>query len=259
MIWLDAFIRENGLKYYLFAGSALGARRHNGFIPWDDDIDIVLPREDYAKLCQLLRTPIDHYVIENTYSESKEFLYTYAKFYDLDTSMTEILKKKLVRGVFIDIFPLDGIGNTKKEALQNYRKIDFFNMLLATRTCVPRAERKWYKNLAIRVMCKIPHWLIDDKRLAIKIDEENQKHPYDEMKYVGVLMSTYRSKDIHLKELFGTPTEYSFEGHSFFGPEKIDDYLKEEYGEWQKLPSEDKRHSAHDFIDLDLNKSYITL
>lgn len=72
-------------------------------------------------------------------------------------------------------------------------------------------------------------------------------------------MSTYRSREILPKELYGKPTLYNFEGISVYGPEKANEYLTTIYGDWKKLPPEDKRHSAHDFTELDLEKPYKTL
>lgn len=255
--WLDKFLRGNGLTYYVVGGTLLGAVRHKGFIPWDDDVDIAMPRNDYKKLCILLERPIEHYVVESTNSIDKNFLYTFAKFYDLNTSMTEVLRKKVRRGVYIDIFPIDGIGNSIDEALSNYKKLGFLNDVLNIRKLIPLKGRKWYKNLCIRIIGAIPLWIINDKKLAMKIDTLNQIYPYCEMKYVGVLSSVYGFKDVLPKTVYGTPKEYRFEDIIVLGPERADDYLKKIYGEWKELPPEESRYSTHDYEDLNLNKSYM--
>ena len=254
--WLTEFIDKNGLRYYVVGGTMLGAVRHEGFIPWDDDIDIGMPRSDYEKLVELLKEPIEHYVIESPKSDAKDFLYSFAKFYDMDTSMTEFVRKKVVRGVYIDIFPLDGIGETQEESIKNYKKIDRMNMLLATKVCKYRKERKWWKNLAIFFGRLIP---VNVKKLIKKLDNACAKRDFDKSNYVGELMSTYRYKEIMPKEIFGKPTPYKFEGITVYGPEKADEYLTKLYRDWRKLPPENKRHSAHDFIDLDLNKTILLL
>ena len=112
LTWLIKYIDDNNIRYYIIGGTMLGAVRHEGFIPWDDDIDIAVPRNDYERLIDLLKSPVDHYVIESPKGEAEDYVYSYAKLYDLNTSMTELARKNVKRGVYIDIFPLDGIGNS---------------------------------------------------------------------------------------------------------------------------------------------------
>ena len=252
--WLTNYLHQNKLRYYIIGGTMLGAVRHHGFIPWDDDVDIGMPRNDYNRLIELLKKPTEHYVVEASDSQNKDYIYGFAKFYDTDTSMTELARKNIMRGVYIDIFPLDGIGNTWEESLENYKKIDRVHMLLSMCTCAYRKERIWWKNAAVFIGRLIP---VNPRKLSRKFDLLCAEHNYDEYLYVGNLFSTYRSRDIMSKDIFGVPTLYDFEGLKVYGPEKYDEYLKKIYGDWRKLPPEDKRHSAHDFIDIDLNRSYL--
>lgn len=257
LIWLDKYIREHNLTYYIFNGTLIGAARHKGFIPWDDDVDIAMPRDDYVKLCKLLKQPTDHYVIESTTSDAEDFVYTFAKFYDTSTSMTEYLRKDVCRGVYIDIFPLDGIGNSYKESVKNYKVIERKNMFLMTRVCAYRRDRKWYKNLAIFLSRLIPSFFVNEKQLAIDIDAYSQKYSYHDCEYVSFTTSTYGEKDIHKRELLGKPIELQFENRSFLAPEHYDEILTNTYGDWRQLPPIEKRKAAHDFIDLDLNRPYL--
>lgn len=252
--WLTDYLHENELTYYIIGGTMLGAARHKGFIPWDDDIDIGMPRQDYEKLIKLLENPIEHYVIESPKGYARDYLYNVAKFYDVNTSMTELLRKKIKRGVYIDIFPLDGIGNTEEESFKNYKKIDRANMLLAMLVCGVRKERKWWKNCAVLAGRILP---ISPKKLAQKVDLLSAKRDFYKCEWVGNMMSTYRARDIMKREIFGTPTLYNFEGLQVYGPEKHEEYLTQIYGDWRKLPPKKKQHSAHDFAELDLNKSYV--
>lgn len=259
LTWLDSFIRKHELTYFGVGGTLIGAARHQGFIPWDDDIDIAMPRNDYNKLCELLKQPIEHYVIETPDSENKDFLYTFAKFYDINTSMTELLRTKVHRGVYIDIFPLDGLGDNLEEALKNYRVLDLKNMFLMTRTCAYRKDRKWYKNAAIFCSRIIPKCFINEKKMVIDIDKLNQKYSYDNCDYIGITMSTYREKAIYKKSLFGEPTELPFENIKILVPVNYDEYLTATYGDWKTLPPVEKRKSAHDFIELDFDKPYMSI
>lgn len=257
MRWLHAFIVKNNLKYYVFGGTMLGAARHGGFIPWDDDIDIIMPREDYERLCKLLEKPIDHYVIETPYSQNRDYIYTFAKFYDIKTTMREHLRKDVVRGVAIDIFPIDGLGNTLEEAKKYYKKIDRKNAFRDARVCAYRKGRKWYKNLAIFIARLIPSSFINEHKMCQKIDKLNKERKFDDYQYFGVNMSRYRGRDIHNKDLLGKPTEFKFENIVVYGFEHYDEYLSEVFGNWRELPPKEKQQPEHDFVDLDLNTSFL--
>lgn len=252
--WLTKYLAENNLRYYVLGGTMLGAVRHEGFIPWDDDIDIGMPRSDYEKLINLLKSPVDNYVVESPYNEAEDYVYSFSKLYDTRTSMTEYLRKNVNRGVYIDIFPLDGIGNELQECYSEYKSIDLRRMLLAMKVCAYRKERKWWKNVAVFIGGFLP---ISTKKLTRSINALCAKHDFDDCQYVGNLMSTYRSREIMKKEIFGNPTIYHFEGLEVYGPEKYDEYLTILFKNWRKLPPEDKRCSAHDFVNIDLNKPYL--
>lgn len=254
--WLVNFLEANNLRYYALGGTMLGAVRHKGFIPWDDDIDIGMPRNDYEKLIDLLKEPVDHYVVEAPRTAGKDYLYRYAKLYDINTSMTEHLRKDIKRGVFIDVFPLDGIGNTLEEGCRNYKKIDRSSMFLAMKVCAYRSGRKWWKNLAVFLGGFLP---INEQKLAKQIDSMCAQRNFDDYRYVGNLMSTYRAKEIIDRKLFGEPSLYQFEGLTIKGPEKYEEYLTHLFGNWRKLPPVEKRISPHTFEELSFDKPYMEL
>ena len=253
--WLTKFLDKNNIKYYAIGGTMLGAVRHNGFIPWDDDIDIAVPRKDYNRLIELFNKKIDHYILECPNTNDGDYCYNYAKVYDTDTTLIERAKKRIIRGVYIDIFPLDGIGNSYEEALANYKTIDKKNMLLTTKMSGYRKGRKWWKNLASLLGYVLP---VNCKKMAIKIDSLCSKLDFDDCLFVGNLVSTYRSREIMEKRVFGKPTAYSFEGLTIYGPENYDEYLSILFGDWQKLPPPEKRVSAHNNVYLDLNTPWLS-
>lgn len=253
--WFHDYCCSNQIRYYAAGGTLLGAIRHKGFIPWDDDIDLVLPRPDYEKLISLFNEPMNGYILETPYSGNKDYLYSFSKLYDTSTTLIENLRYKCRRGVYIDIFPLDGLGNDEFY-MRNFSKIDRWNMFLMTRTCAIRKDRPTYKNAAIIISRLIPSIIIDNKELAIKIDRLAAMHDYESSDYVANVMGNYREKEIVKKHIFGNPTLYTFENIEIFGAEHYDEYLTKIYGDWRKLPSKEKQVSHHDYVELDLDKAY---
>lgn len=256
-LWFHNYCIDNNITYYAAGGTVIGAARHNGFIPWDDDIDIVIPRKDYNRLIKLFPEKVDHYYLESPYSENKDFLYSYTKLYDTNTTLIERGHIKCKRGVYIDIFPLDGIGTTYNEAIKNFRKVDLVNMFLRARTYAIRKESRLYKNLSILLLRCIPSVLVNNKKLSIYVDYLANSINNDQVDYVANLMGAYREKEIVKKELFGKPVLHNFENISIFIPERYDEYLSKLYGDWKKMPPIEKRKTNHDFVMIDLNKSYI--
>ena len=164
--WFHNFCVENDLVYYLSSGTMLGAARHEGMIPWDDDIDVMMPREDIKKLEKLMKSQSGRYVLETPNTEASDFFYAFPKIYDTTTTLVENTRKKIKRGIYIDIFPLDAMGNTEEEAAKHLKKIrKSFNMLLCKTTGF-RKGRKLHKNLAVALFRILP---ISGKRLLKKV------------------------------------------------------------------------------------------
>lgn len=254
--WFTEYLDANNFTYYAGYGTVLGALRHQGFIPWDDDIDILLPRSEYNRL-------IDEFVnnekfkLESLKDGNRDFLYTYAKLYDTKTTLIERQKNNIKRGIYIDVFPLDGVPDFGVEKKSKYAKFVYkYNHLLMTRMCAIRKQRKWYKNAAIFLSRAIPNFIINDKKLASKIDVIASKYSFETCEYVTNYTSTYEYRDIVKKETFGNPSVFLFEGIRLKCPEKAEEYLVHLYGDWQKLPPIEKRGIQHDYVYIDLNFGY---
>ena len=252
--WFHHFCTENGIRYYLIGGTMLGAARHQGFIPWDDDIDVGVPRGDYERLMELLSQPHDCYVAESPKFHTEKITCAYGKLYHTGTTLIENMVYKLKRGIYIDIFPLDGFGDTKEDALKHYGKIKFLENLLAIRVCLIRKGRGFLKNAAAVAGKLLP---VNDQRLILKIDRMCAQRDFDSCQFVGNMMSTYREKEILPVGFYGTPTLYNFEGRQVYGVENVEGYLTAVYGDWRKLPPEEKRVSLHNHVYLNLSESYL--
>ncbi len=256
--WLHGYCLEHNIRYYMIEGTMLGAARHQGFIPWDDDLDIGMPRADYDRFIAAMANYQGDYVVESPGLDSApEFIYAFTKLYDKRTTLVEHNRIDITRGIYIDIFPLDGIGDSLEEARKNFAPIGRLLDFLTTRVVAPREGRKWYKNLALAVSQKIPDFLVSEKKLTDKITRLCARRDFDSCLYAANLVSTWRSKEIMPRQAYGQPTLYRFEGIEAFGVENADLYLSTLYGNWRQLPPEDKRKSAHSGIFLDLDRSYL--
>lgn len=255
--WFHAFCVENNLRYYALGGTLLGAVRHKGFIPWDDDIDVGLPREDYNKLIALSSSLPEPYVLETPQSEAKDFLYAYSKLYNTDTTLTEKGKKNIKRGIYLDVFPLDGLGNSEEEAKKNFDRTAKLVKKLAVRVSPVRKGRGFAKNCAVVLARCVPQFLLNDKKLARKLDNTAARIHFDDSVYVGNLVCNYKPNNILKSENFGTPQLYQFEDTEIYGAENCDGYLTQVFGDWRKLPPESERISYHLKEELDLHKSYL--
>ncbi len=256
--WFHGFCAENGLRYYMIGGTMLGAARHKGFIPWDDDIDVGMPRGDYERLRQIMgEKPIGPYLLETPHTEAEDYFYPFSKIYDTGTTLVENTRMKIKRGIYLDIFPLDGIGVSEEESRKNYKPIQWkFNMLL-TRVTGIRQGRSKLKNAAVLAARIIPGWIINNKKLLLSLDMDCARRSYDNSVWVGNLVGAWRFREVMPKEIFGEPTLYDFEGQKMYGAERSDEYLTFLYGDWRKLPPKEKQVSHHDFIEFDLNKPYM--
>lgn len=255
--WFHTFCAEHGIEYFAIGGTFLGAVRHHGFIPWDDDVDVGVPRQDYERLKALMKElPRDGRYLFEAPGENKDFDYLFCKLYDTETTLVEHTRARTKRGLYLDIFPLDGIGDTREESLKNDRKIVTSIRFYLTRTCALRKGRKFYKNVAIVLGRCIPGFLYRKRKKAAQIDRLCAAHPYHTSRYVGNLLGITAGREIMERAIFGEPRLYPFEGIQIYGPCEAERYLTTIYGDYKKLPPEEKRVSHHDWLVLDLKRPY---
>jgi len=255
--WFDNYCRVNNLRYFIIGGTLLGALRHGGFIPWDDDIDIGMPRDDYDRLSRLFPSSgLGNYVLEMPNSLSDDFYQPYGKLYDRTTTLIEKGRNISVRGIYIDVFPIDGIGNTMAEAKKNYRIIKWSYFLYLSRTAVVRKDREKWKTFLAMLANLLPGFVLSEKRLRVFIDRKCSRIDYNHSSLCGNLLGRKFDGEIVPKVFFGNPKEVSFNGIKVFMPEKAELYLDHIYGDWKKMPPAEDRVTNHDYLVCDLATPY---
>lgn len=258
LTWLHNFIIKHDLRYYALGGTMLGAVRHQGFIPWDDDIDIGMPRKDYNKLIDLIGDKLyEGFYLETPYSKNKEYKYPYCKLYNTKTILIEDTWPRLKRGIFIDIFPLDGLGNSEDRAIKKAKAITSRANFLWCRTCAIRRERALYKNIAISIAHMVPSIFVNEKKMILKMEQDCQEFDFDVAPIGGNVFGNWGTKEIMPSSIMGIPKLYNFEGLTIYGASNAHAYLSRLYGDWKQLPPIEKRISHHDFFEIDLSKEFM--
>ena len=239
--YVAEFCNQNGLKYFIDSGTLLGAVRHKGFIPWDDDIDIVMPREDYDKFHKIFNNEGRFKLIGR--HNTPEYVYAFSKVIDSHTELNEDLVKEIPGyGIYIDIFPLDGLPDDAKKRKKFQDKVWFL------RTLATVAAREVKDNDSLKF--KMLHWCVAKRKANYyldKIDKLIRTHKLESSKYCSKLVVSsdkYRSTET---ALFDELINIEFEGKCYAAPKRYDEYLKIMYGDYMKLPPKDKQVSHHIF------------
>ena len=257
MKWFHEYCVENNIRYYVIGGTLLGAIRHHGFIPWDDDMDVGVPRKDYENLLAMAgETPHNQYVFESIYGNADDYIYPHARIYDTSTTLVENTRNPIKRGICIDIFPLDGIGNTLQEVSRHFRKISFLLNIHTACTVKLKKGRPPIKNLIILLSYPIA-WIINPKKIGKRINALCERIEFDSSKFCGNLVGRYRKREIVDRKVFGEPTLYQFENIEVFGVQNFNEYLTNVYGNWKEFPPSNQQVGMHNILYENLYEPYL--
>lgn len=237
LIEVDRVCRENDIRYVLDSGTLLGAVRHKGFIPWDDDIDIAMLREDYEKFCKIANYELKKPYYFECEKDNGEFPNIFGKCFDLDTKYVEKKSKhlKFPHSIWLDIFPVDNILPERKKV--QCRLVATINMV----RCLKLKTEKFYK----RHILYLPLFFLPVSTLNYLADKIMKKYSNIETEYVCPICQSGIDKPIFKRTMF-TNTHYTkFETYQFPIPDEYMEYLKGYYSSPMELPPESGRHPTH--------------
>lgn len=243
------FCEKNNIKYYLTYGTLLGAIRHQGFIPWDDDIDIAMPRPDYIKFNQLypVKNKCNYYVLSSIITNSKH-LYTFAKVFDIRTDKIEEglnYDEDSMRGIDIDIFPLDGVPEDVQKCLA-FKKTQkkLFRCFLYSRMPFQKSKSIVKTFLKYSIL-GILH-AFGTSRFNKLINKRAMKYSFDTSEYIGSNINFFMKNKEHFKKSgFMKSIKVIFEGQEFNAPSDYDKYLTGLYGDYMQLPPKEEQTTHH--------------
>ncbi len=253
------FCERHGLLFYFCGGCCIGTLRNKGFIPWDDDIDVFMPREDYEKLCQLWDKEMDTKKYRLSRTNEKEFLRSQlTAITDEDTTFIKERQMDLdmAHGVRLEVLPLDGCPSSRIK-----RKIQLLWGLayqIYINQEAPTSKGKFLYLIGKCMLALAPGWK-NRYRMARLCEKQMSKYPIAECDYITELCVRYNYMvNEYPKEIFASAVYKEFEGHSMPIPVGYDTYLKMAFGDYMELPPEEKRVPSHDGVCVDVHNGYKT-
>ncbi|MDT4810252.1 LicD family protein [compost metagenome] len=255
---LHDFCEENNLVYYLSDGTLLGAIRHGGMIPWDDDADVCMPREDYNKLIALSDKLPKPYSLRH-FTITPGYIYPIAKLVDTTTEIQEFYgADSYSDGAWVDIFPLDGTYSNKLTRRFHYAATKILRYFFEIKA---RKIRKIQKPTDTRAITTIKYIakslilyfskLLSNNTPAALMDKVARHKKYNSSKIAGNLYTGIGIRASHSKEIFASREKHSFDNFALYIPIGYDQYLTNLYGDYMTPPPPNSR-SAHNIRVINL-------
>ncbi len=256
LLVFDKICRENGFKYSLSSGTLLGAVRHKGFIPWDDDVDVVMPREDYEQFISVANKILpEGYFLEH-FKTNKNTCDLYARLIDVNTTWINPgfeKNDKINQGIFIDIFTADKVDDIK-QVPKIAKKIRFY-WHLDNNYYLKGVQKPLIKKIACAILYTPWARMLGFEKINTKMDNLLQSlNKTGNGEYY--LADDLKVKKVFPKRIFEEYTELPFEGYKFMATKYYDEYLTIQYNDYMTLPPVEERSFHHPYKVIDCNKPF---
>ncbi|MBR6979100.1 MAG: LicD family protein [Prevotella sp.] len=235
---IDRICKKHGIKYFLAGGSMIGAARHNGFIPWDDDIDVGMLRADYERFLQVCKDDLSsQYHLQNNETD-KGYYYIHTKIRD---SKTTAIRKTDWRsgatfnqGIFVDVVPFDNIPDNPIQRRLHYYALTFVVKILKRHIYFKGIEKPTLKNRIAKMMGNIVFLFTTTEKMS-KLNEKLIKYYANKRtRYIGEISTEYKYKRSRRERaLYEELIDHPFEDRFFKIPKKYDEILTQAYGDWR--------------------------
>lgn len=253
LIEFDRLCKKNNLYYTLCGGTLLGAVRHKGFIPWDDDIDILMPRPDYDRLLNNInidQKELPSYMKFISWKDGSSD-YPFIKFVDKRTKTKVDYYDSNLRAnhIWIDIFPIDGNPSEERELKKIYRKMIFIRKILCIKIAQGDQGKTFIKRMIKPVLIRSLKWIRLSK-LCEKMDNLAKSYDFEKSDYIGGILWGYGPQERIEKKEYMQPIHLEFEGRVFNAPSNYKEYLTGLYQNYMEIPPKEKQeiHGIHAYM-----------
>ena len=242
LLSIHRFCEDKGLRYSLSSGSLLGAVRHKGYIPWDDDIDIMMPRPDYEKFRRLYNGFNPYHTVQS-YHNDDSYWFNYLKVYDNRTLFVEGASRN---GVFVDVFVIDGLPQATQDLMKlKEDATQLVNRELRWVTKEYKSRTKSSEKFINFIKYIIRSHLVDSRSIIVKkLDDLFMQNSFDDSSLAGAFFFD-RFFGVLPKQIYDNYTLIQFEGHMLKCVQDTHTYLECLYGDYMKLPPENERIGRH--------------
>lgn len=247
---------KHNIKYFIIAGTLLGAVRHGGFIPWDDDMDIGMLREDYERFLKVAKTDLGEEFFLQTSETDKNYGLPFAKILLNGTVLVEASAGSAAKkGIFIDVFPFDVAPEDDNDRESHNKKTYFYKRLLLAKLNYKVYKKNDYVKRVVYFVLKIMSSFYSHDKLVKKLEGEITRYNNQKTEDIVNIGGAYGYKKETIKASWVRDTvEIPFEDMTISAPVDYIKYLETFYGDYMTPPPEDKRYNRHSVTELDFGK-----